>query len=137
MIMKKILKHIPSFLVIAIFSYTLPAKLVRWEEIQAVFVSTSSAFWGYWGMFSELGIYIIAGMEFLTIIFLLLWMHSIKLKFYGGVIAFLVLLGALYAHIFTPLGIDVAGDSWLLFFLALIAIASSMLIIKKTYKIFY
>jgi hypothetical protein len=43
----------------------------------------------------------------------------------------------LYAHIFTPLGIDVAGDSWLLFFLALIAIASSMLIIKKTYKIFY
>jgi hypothetical protein len=38
-------------------------------------------------------------------------MHSIKLKFYGGVIAFLVLLGALYAHIFTPLGIDVAGDS--------------------------
>ena len=134
--MKKLSHHIPSLILICILLVTLPAKLVRWDELEEIFMQAWKAFWSYGDMFSEIGIYVVAWMELLVILFLFLGIWSNKLKFYGWALAFLVLMWALFSHLFTPLGINVGWDRGLLFFLALIGTVASIRILKKTYKIF-
>lgn len=135
-LMKKLSKHIPSIVLIAILMITLPAKFVRWDHLEEIFMLTWQAFWAYWDIFPEIWIYVIAWVESLVILFLVLWIWFKKYKFYGWVLALFVLVWALFSHLFTPLGINVGWDGGLLFFLALIGTVASLFIIKKTYKIF-
>ncbi len=141
---KNIKNHIPSVIVILIFLYTLPAKFIRWEEIQEIFMSTGQAFGqigerfgSIWWIFWELWIYTIAALELLTIIFLIAGIWNMRLKFYGAILATIVLIGALFAHLFTPLWINVAWDNGLLFIMALIASVATGCILKKTYKVLF
>ncbi|MDC0506025.1 hypothetical protein OAN96_00345 [Candidatus Gracilibacteria bacterium] len=139
--MKKLKSHLPSIIVILVFFYTLPAKFTRSEEIQEVFMATGQGFGqvgerfgSIGGIFGEVGIYTIAALETLTVIFLIAGIWNMRLKFYGAIISTIVLLGALYAHLFTPLGVNVAGDNGFLFILAIIASIATGFILKKTYK---
>jgi len=135
--MKSFKNHIPSIVVILVFLYTLPAKFIRWEEIQEIFMSTGQGFWQAWAIFEEIWMYVVAAMELLTIIFLLAGIWNMRLKLYWAILAAIVLLWALYAHLFTPLWINVAWDNWLLFILALIASLATGAILKKSYKACY
>ena len=134
--MKKLSAHIPSLILIGILMITLPAKIVRWDHLEEIFMLTGQLFWSYWDIFPEIWIYVVAWMESLVILFLILGLWSNKLKFYWWAIALFVLVGALFSHLFTPLGINVAWDNGMLFFLALIGTIASFCIVKKTYKIF-
>lgn len=142
--MKDLKGHIPSLVVILVFLYTLPAKLIRWEEIQATFMAAGQWFSQTWERFGSIGwifgevwIYAIAALELLTIIFLIIWIRNIRTKLYWAILASIVLLGALYAHLFTPLWINVAWDNGLLFSFAVIASIATGFILQKTYKASY
>lgn len=57
-----------------------------------------------------------------------------QLTFFGALAAFGVMCGAIFFHLFTPLGIDVQGDGGTLFTLALTVWFSSLVLMKAHYK---
>jgi hypothetical protein len=60
------------------------------------------------GLFADYGAYLIGGAELLTSLVLLapivLWKYRAKFHFFGGLMASLVMGGAIFFHLFTPLG---------------------------------
>ena len=59
-------------------------------------------------LFSSFGQYAVGGAELLTAIILLLplllWKHRAKFHFWGALLAVCIMIGAIFFHIFTPLG---------------------------------
>ncbi len=60
------------------------------------------------GLFTQYGAYIVGGFELLTSLVLLsplvLWRRREKLHYIGGLMASIVMAGAVFFHLFTPLG---------------------------------
>lgn len=82
--------------------------------------------------FSTYGGYLVGVLELIAVIFLIL-----KFKILGALLTFIIMSGAIFFHLITPLGIVVQGDSGTLFIMAVLVWASSIMILilnKKQLK---
>jgi uncharacterized membrane protein YphA (DoxX/SURF4 family) len=72
--------------------------------------------------------YVVGSAELVASILLLaaLFLRRSALRFAGALVGLAVISGAVFFHLFTPLGIDVQGDGGLLFGMALGVLASSL-----------
>jgi len=137
--MKFIKNILPSLLLILIISYTIPSKFSNSEESGYIFyvvwnwIKEFISSW-IWTNFIEIWWYLIASIEFIALILLVLWFFNKKLRFYWGFLIFIVLVWAVFSHIFTPLGININNDNWKLFTMAIIWFISSIYIIINDHK---
>lgn len=137
--MNNIKKILPSILLILIIWYTLSLKYMRMDEIGYIFYTVwewMKIFLSPWigSFFAEIWLYLIASIETIAIILLGLWFFIKKLKFYGWLLALIVLIWAIFFHIFTPLWINMNDDNWKLFFMAIIWFISAFYITITEYK---
>jgi len=121
-----------------VFLSSLPYKFTRADETQHIFGTIGDWLGGFLGnnigeLFTNFGGFAVGGFELFTSIVLLLpallWLKSkMSKKFFGntrrrwhqfgGLLASAVMAGAVFFHLFTPLGIDVQGDGGFLFGMA-------------------
>ena len=141
--MKKILSFIPHAIALfgaVIFLDSLRYKFTDAPETQVIFgkLDAWAASIGAGGLFSHTGLfsqYVIGSAELLASIFLLLGILPKFRRFQvvGALIAFGVMTGAVFFHLFTPLGIDPNNDGGGLFVAAVILWLGSfaLLVIRK------
>lgn len=134
--MRTKLYYIPDLLLLFILGQLLPYKFMQTDESQYIFTTIWDWIWSYfweniWDTFWEIWWYIIGSTEFIAIILLLIGLKVARYKFYGSVLATIVLSGAIFFHIFSPLWIVVQWDSGYLFILALLWLISSIYMNKK------
>lgn len=121
-----------------VFLSSLPYKFSRAEETQHIFGTIGTWLSGFLGdgigqLFTDFGGFVVGGFELLTSVILLLpillWLKSKMNKSFfgntrrrwhqfGGLMASAVMTGAVFFHLFTPLGVNVNGDGGLLFGMA-------------------
>ena len=104
-----------------ILLFVLIPKLMGDEEAIRIFTTVGEAF-GLEGLMEPWGRYATAAGEMLAALFILIPGTAVL----GAVIASIVAIGALYVHLFTPLGISVAGDGGMMFILAIVLLAASL-----------
>ncbi|MCH2188866.1 hypothetical protein MK079_03490 [Candidatus Gracilibacteria bacterium] len=127
-IAKKVFYTLSSVWIMYIFLGSLPYKFSGHEHTQNIFGTI-----GDWMMdifprfigqgFVDYGAYIIGGAELVVSLVLLAGIIGIFMKkayaekmfAFGGLGASLIMLGAVFFHLFTPLGIEVNGDGGSLF----------------------
>ncbi len=115
--MNKTIKIVLSWLISVWVSYvflsSLPYKFNGAAEPLHIFFTLGtwmSSFLGdtIGGLFSQYGAYVVGGFELLTALVLLLpiilWQQREKLHYIGGFMATVVMSGAVFFHLFTPLG---------------------------------
>ncbi len=141
--MKKILSFIPHAIALfgaVIFLDSLRYKFTDAPETQVIFgkLDAWAATWGAGGLFSHTGLfsqYVIGSAELLASAFLLFGILPKFRRFQvvGALIAFCVMTGAVFFHLFTPLGIDPNNDGGGLFMAAVILWFGSLalLIIRR------
>ena len=123
---KKVITNILIVYIAFVFIQSLVFKFSGAPETQHIF-NTIEAWatdtFGISGLFVPPGIfnaYVIASAELVASILLLVGMFTAR-KFLipvGALMAFGVISGAIFFHLFTPLGINVQGDGGALFFMA-------------------
>lgn len=141
--MKKVLNLFPHAIAMfggLVFLDSLRYKFTDAPETQVIFgkLDAWAASWGAGGLFSHTGLfsqYVIGSAELLASIFLLIGILPKFRRFQvvGALIAFGVMTGAVFFHLFTPLGIDPNNDGGGLFIAAVILWLGSLalLIIRK------
>lgn len=141
--MKKIISLIPHAVALfgaIIFLDSLRYKFTNAPETQVIFgkLDAWAASFGAGGLFSHTGLfsqYVIGGAELLASVFLLLGILPKFRRFQavGALVAFCVMTGAVFFHLFTPLGIDPNNDGGGLFVAAVILWLGSLalLIIRR------
>lgn len=137
--MKKLLSLIPHALAIfitAVFIDSLRFKFTDHEKTQVIFgkLDAWAGTLGLPGLFSHSGIfsqYVIGSAELVASALLIFGMLPRMRPFQGigAVIAFLVMTGALFFHLFTPLGIDPNNDGGGLFMVAVGVWLSSIVLV--------
>ena len=121
-----------------VFLSSLPYKFTLHENTQHIFGTIGTWLSGFLGdsigqLFTNFGGYVVGSFELLTSLILLfpglLWLKSKmgnkpfgntrrRWHQFGGLMASAVMAGAVFFHLFTPLGIDVLGDGGFLFGMA-------------------
>ncbi len=141
--MKKFLSLLPhaiSLFGAVIFLDSLRYKFTNAPETQVIFgkLDAWAATWGASGLFSHAGLfsqYVIGSAELLASLFLLVGILPKFRRFQvvGALIAFGVMTGAVFFHLFTPLGIDPNNDGGGLFVAAVVLWLGSLalLVIRK------
>lgn len=135
-IMKSIFPKILSVFIAFVFIQSLFFKFTYSPETEYIF-STLEAWaqgFGVVGFFVPPGIfnaYVIGTAELVASLLLLagLFLHKPLLQGLGAVLALGVISGAIFFHLFTPLGIDVLDDGGTLFYMACGVWVSSAIII--------
>ena len=105
--------------VAVVLLFTLLPKLMGEDATIAVFETVGQSL-GMEGLMEPWGRYATATAEMVAALFILIPGTAVL----GAVIASLVVIGALYAHLCTPLGISVAGDGGMMFILAVVVLAA-------------
>ena len=113
-----------------VFLFSLPYKFTGHPDTQHIFGTIGSWMSGILGQgigqaFSQYGAYVVGGFELVTSIILLspalFWLISLtgkagypgvraRIHKYGGLMASAVMAGAVFFHLFTPLGIEVLHE---------------------------
>jgi len=113
-----------------VFLFSLPYKFTNHPDTQHIFGTIGAWMSGILGdaignLFSSIGAYVVGGFELITSIMLLLpalfWILSktgmaearerrVKIHQTGGAMAAMVMSGAVFFHLFTPLGIEVIHE---------------------------
>jgi hypothetical protein len=109
-----------SVLIAIIFLSSLPYKFTNAAETQYIFTTVGN--WLGLSLFVSLGGYVIGTLELIASI--LLFVRGFK--FSGAALAFVIMTGAIFFHLFSPLGINVNGDGGALFISAVLAWVSSI-----------
>lgn len=137
--MKKLLLYIPHVLAVfitIIFVDSLRYKFTNHPKTERIFNTLNE--WagtlGFEGLFSHVGLfsqYVIGSAELVASAFLVLGiLASLRfLQAWGALIAFCVMTGALFFHLFTPLGVDPNHDGGGLFMVAILVWLSSIALI--------
>jgi len=94
---------------------------------------------GISGLFADNGIfsrYSIGGVELVASLLLLVGLFTKfkALHFLGALLSFAIISGAIYFHLFTPLGIEIVGDGGTLFAMAVGVWISSLVLILMRLK---
>ncbi|MEK7613619.1 MAG: hypothetical protein AAB439_01930 [Patescibacteria group bacterium] len=137
--MKKILSVLPHAIALfgaVIFLDSLRYKFTNAPETQVIFgkLDVWAATWGASGLFSHTGLfsqYVIGSAELVASIFLLIGITKMFRRFQvvGALIAFCVMTGAVFFHLFTPLGIDPNMDGGGLFVAAVVLWVGSIVLL--------
>ena len=126
--MQNLKKHIPTLLIVFIafvFIQSLFFKFTNAPETQHIFGTLND--WvlslGLPGLFAPNGLfsqYLIGTAELVATTLLLLSLASkfVHLRVYGALLGAAIMTGAISFHLFTPLGVEVQGDSGTLFVMA-------------------
>lgn len=119
-----------------IFLDSLRFKFTDAKETQVIFgkLNDWAGTWGAEGLFSHSGLfsqYVIGSAELIAAIFLLLGITKMFRRFQvvGALFAFVIMSGAVYFHLFTPLGTDPNNDGGGLFLAAVTLWVGSFLLI--------
>ncbi len=128
--MKKIVSFIPHAIALfgaVVFLDSLRFKFTNAPETQVIFgkLDAWAATWGASGLFAPAGLfsqYVIGAAELVASLFLLIGIASMFRRFQvvGALIAFVIMTGAVFFHLFTPLGIDPNMDGGGLFVVAVL-----------------
>ena len=141
--MKKIktyAQHVIALFISAVFFDSLRFKFTNAPETQTIFgkLDAWAGTFGLEGIFSHTGLfsqYVLGAAELVAVVFLILGIFSAFRRFQviGAKIAVAVMTGALYFHLFTPLGIDPNNDGGGLFVVAVLVWLGSiaLLFIRK------
>lgn len=81
---------------------------------ESIFIFSTLREWSGIGLFEPAGRWIIGSAELVASILLFVP----RMRIFGAAIAFGVISGAIFFHLFTPLGVEIMGDGGLLFALA-------------------
>jgi len=139
---KKNLESILSLWISFVFIQSLFFKFTNSPETQYIFSTLDSwaAGFGFSGLFLPPGPfnqYIVGSAELIASLLLLAGIFSaIKFRAFGASVALVVISGAIFFHLFTPLGVEVAGpgfeaDGGALFIMAVTVWLSSAYLILK------
>lgn len=134
----KLMKYFPWALILVvaiIFLQSLPFKFSGHEETKIIFMTigewmNSIGLSSIGDLFGEYGGYLIGSLELIAVILLVMP----KTRFYGALLGLGLMSGAIFFHLFTPLGvvrvIDDAGntDGGVLFAMACIAWVSNAIL---------
>lgn len=134
--MTKLLNHLPHVLAVfitVIFSDSLRYKFTNHPNTENIFgiLNDWAGTIGFPGVFAHSGIfsaYVIGSVELIASALLMLGIVSTlrTLQGWGALLAFCVMTGALFFHLFTPLGIDPNNDGGGLFMVAVLVWLSSI-----------
>lgn len=137
--MKKILTLVPHGIAIfgaLVFLDSLRYKFTDHPNTQVIFgkLNDWAATWGAGGLFSHTGLfsqYVIGTAELFAAIFLLagIFPRFRTLQAVGASIAFVIMTGAVFFHLFTPLGIDPNMDGGGLFGAAVVLWVGSLVLL--------
>ncbi len=144
--MKKIITFIPHLIALfgaAVFLDSLRYKFTDHPKTQVIFGTLNE--WagtlGLPGLFAHSGLfsqYVIGSAELVASVLLVLGITTTfrKLQVLGAVLAFCVMTGAVFFHLFTPLGVDPNNDGGGLFIVAvLLWLGSAALIILRRHDL--
>lgn len=143
--MKKILSlltvYIIPIIIIAVFVDSLRYKFTNHPNTQTIFGTLNdwAASIGIPGLFSVHGLfsqYVIGSLELLASLLLLAGFlpKYRSLGAMGAAIAFVIMTGALFFHLFTPLGIDPNSDGGGLFVMAVVLWVGSLVVVLTRCK---
>lgn len=118
--------HGITIFIAAVFLDSLRFKFTNAPKTQIIFgdLDAWAAGFGAGGLFAQTGIfsqYVIGGAELVAALVLLATMLRPRFRFLqplGALLAIAIMSGAISFHLFTPLGVDVAGDGGALFLTA-------------------
>ncbi|MEQ8935845.1 MAG: hypothetical protein RIE56_08645 [Amphiplicatus sp.] len=118
--------HGVTVFIAAVFLDSLRFKFTNASKTQVIFgdLDRWAQSFGAGGLFAQSGVfsqYVIGGAEFIASVILLATMIARRYRFLqpaGALLAIAIMSGAIGFHLFTPLGVDVAGDSGALFYTA-------------------
>lgn len=120
----------------AVFIDAAPYKFTDHEKTQVIFgkLDAWATSLGFGGTFSHTGIfsqYVIGSVELLAVALLVAGFFPAwrALSAYGAVLTFVIMSGALFFHLFTPLGVDPNNDGGGLFMAAVLVWVSSIALI--------
>lgn len=137
--MKKSISFIPHVLALfvsVIFLDSLRYKFTNHENTQVIFKKLDA--WagtlGFEGAFATSGVfsqYVIGSAELLAAALLLMGIVPAlrKLQGFGALLAFVIMSGAVFFHLFTPLGTDPNNDGGGLFIAAVVVWLSSLILV--------
>lgn len=129
--MNKYFSHVPKVLLILILGQLLPYKFSQSDQSQHIFSTIWDWIWLFlghsiWDIFSEIWGYLIWSTEFIAILLLLIGWKIKRYQLYGSILATIILSGAVFFHIFSPLWINVGWDGWYLFILSIVWLISAI-----------
>ncbi len=137
--MKKILTVIPHALALfitVVFVDSLRYKFTNHPNTENIFgiLNTWAGTLGFSGLFSHQGLfsaYIIGSAELIASVLLVAGILPMmrRLQAWGALLAFLIMTGALFFHLFTPLGTDPNNDGGGLFVVAILVWLSSAVLL--------
>ncbi|MEL0638464.1 MULTISPECIES: hypothetical protein [Marinomonas] len=96
--MKKIIRYLPIVFIAFIFLQSLVFKFLGSYETQYIFGVLSS--WSGLHWFRDYGAYLVGGSELIATVLLFT-----RFQFYGALLSVGVMTGAIFFHLFTPLGV--------------------------------
>lgn len=125
-----------------VFIQSLFFKFTDAPETQHIFgvLDSWAAGFGFAGVFDRGGIfsaYVIGSAELIASSTLLLTTFIValrKFRILGGLLAAAIMTGAIFFHLFTPLGVDVQGDGGALFIMAITVWLSGIAVVILDYK---
>ena len=133
---RSLVPHALAIFITVIFVDSLKFKFTNHEKTENIFgiLNTWAGTWGAEGLFSHSGIfsqYVIGSAELLASVLLILGILPMFRKWQGvgALIAFVVMTGALFFHLFTPLGTDPNNDGGGLFMVAVLVWLSSIVLL--------
>lgn len=137
--MNKILTVIPHALALfitVVFVDSLRYKFTNHPNTENIFgiLNTWAGTLGFSGLFSHQGLfsaYIIGSAELIASVLLIVGILPMmrRLQVWGALLAFLIMTGALFFHLFTPLGTDPNNDGGGLFVVAILVWLSSAVLL--------
>lgn len=137
--MRKLTVFIPHALAVfitAIFVDSLRYKFTNHPNTENIFgiLDAWAGTLGFAGLFSHQGLfsaYIIGSAELIASVLLIVGILPMmrRLQAWGALLAFLIMTGALFFHLFTPLGIDPNNDGGGLFVAAVLVWLSSAILL--------
>lgn len=137
--MKKILGFVPHALAIfvtAIFVDSFRFKFTNHPNTENIFgiLNEWAGTFGFSGLFSHSGLfsaYVIGSAELVASVLLILGIapRFRKLQGFGALLAFVIMTGAIFFHLFTPLGTDPNDDGGGLFVAAVLVWLSSIVLV--------
>ncbi len=129
--------HAITIFVAAVFLDSLRFKFTNAPKTQLIFsdLDAWAAGFGAEGLFAPSGLfsqYVIGAAELVAALILLMTMLAPRYRFLqpaGALLAVAIMSGAVSFHLFTPLGVNVAGDGGALFFAACGVLAGSIVLL--------
>ncbi len=122
------LPYVASIIIALVFLSSLPFKFTGAPETQVIFgaLDAWAGTFGLIGLFATTGFfgaYAVGTVELIASLLLLIaFIPKMRhLQKYGAILAFFVMTGAIFFHVFTPLGIDPNNDGGGLFMMAVVS----------------